>query len=334
MPDEIKVRVERAIAEKVFPGCVVGTIRANSSREIRPFGAFTYEPNSQKVEENTIYDLASITKSIPTASLALRLVAEGKLRLSDRVAEYLPELKNDHGATVEDLLAYRVKGPRLSILKDKTVDGILEHVFEAGFDGLPGASYYTNFPALILGLVIERATKVSLERLAQEYFFLPLNMSHTTCFPSRDLADKKDEIAPTEIDEWRGEVRGFPHDESAYIFAKSERAVGHAGLFSTAPDILNFLEALLCGALPAVFSGAQKGWGWQKAEPWFMGSHFGRGAFGKTGFTGTSVAIDPERGVAFVILSNRTYPKRPPDATSMHSAINTFRADIADIVLR
>jgi CubicO group peptidase (beta-lactamase class C family) len=153
-------------------------------------------------------------------------------------------------------------------------------------------------------------------------------MDDTTFFP-HDMS----RIPPTEIVGGE-EIRGIVHDESAHVFSRAHRAVGHAGLFSTAPDILNFLEALLQGKLPAVLSGAQKGLGWQKAERWFMGAHFGGGAFGKTGFTGTSVAVDTQKGIAFVILSNRTYPTRPPDAASIHSAINTFRADIADIVLR
>ncbi len=121
--------------------------------------------------------------------------------------------------------------------------------------------------------------------------------------------------------------------EPARVFARGRRAVGHAGLFSTAPDILNFLEALLQDELPAILSGAQKGLGWHRAEEWFAGSHASRDAFGKTGFTGTSVVVDIERGAGLVILSNRIYPKRPPDAMSLSSAINIFRADIADILL-
>ncbi|OGG49651.1 hypothetical protein A2763_03145 [Candidatus Kaiserbacteria bacterium RIFCSPHIGHO2_01_FULL_54_36] len=326
MHSEITVRTERAISEKVFPGCVIGLIRPNKTKEILAFGNFTYEPNSAAVREDTIYDLASITKSIPTASLALALIAEGKLRATDRIVEYLPELKNDHQATIEDLLTYRVRGPKLSTLKDKTAEGILEHIFERGFDAPSGESNYTNLPALLLGLAIERAADQPLESLARKYFFGPLQMQRTTFFPFRDLPDKKDEIAPTEIDEWRGEVCGFPHDESAYIFAKSDRACGHAGLFSTAPDLLNFLERVLQGELPAIAEGAQKGWGWELMNR----PH----TFGKTGFTGTSVVVDVERGVAFAILSNRTYPKRPPDAALANSAINRFRANIADILLR
>ncbi len=328
MHKEIEVRAAKAIEERVFPGCVIGVVQTDGVREILPFGSFTYEPDSPAVREDTVYDLASVTKSIPVASLALTMMAEGKLQAADKVVKYLPELQNDYEATIEDLLTYRVQGPRLSTLQYPTFEGIRTHVLERGFDGPPGKRFYTNVPALLLGIIVERVGGEILPALAHRYFFEPLKMNDTTFFPY-DVS----RIPPTEIVDGT-EIRGIVHDESARIFARARRAGGHAGLFSTGPDMLNFLGALLQGKLPAVMSGAQKGWGWQKAEPWFMGSHFGESAFGKTGFTGTSVAVDPEQGVAFVFLSNRTYPTRPPDAASIHSAINTFRADIADIVLR
>lgn len=328
MRRDIKARVEQAIAEKVFPGCVIGTIRSNGTREILPFGRFTYDENSPEVREDTIYDVASITKSIPTALLALMLMKEGKLLTTDRVVEYLPELKNDHGATVGDLLTYRVHGVPLSTLKEKSADEILEYVFTHGFDAPPsGESTYTNLPALLLGLVVERITGEGLDALARKTFFEPLGMNRTTFFPENF---PKDEIVPTEIEAWRGLVQGQAHDESAYVFAvQAKRAVGHAGLFSTAPDLLDFLEALLRGKLEYVSEGARKGWGWQVDDPSLVSTHASLHTFGKTGFTGTSILCDIEHGIAFVILSNRTYPKRPAG----YSAISTFRGNIADIIL-
>ena len=139
----------------------------------------------------------------------------------------------------------------------------------------------------------------------------------------------------------------MPHDESAYVFAKENRAIGHAGLSSTAPDLLNFLEMLLReGELHGrrFFSnqilqdmrtnqiselGSFTGLGWELNQPRFMGKYCTEHTFGKKGFTGASVVCDIERGVAFVLLSNRTYPKRPANDT----AINAFRSDIADVML-
>ena len=327
MVESIRDRAERAIREKVFPGCVIGIVRKNGQREVFPFGTFTYESDSPEVAGDTIYDLASVTKSIPVASLALTFIAEGKLGLTNTVRKYLPELQNDHGATIEDLLMYRVQGVQLSTLHHRTFEEIRTHIFEHGFNGPPAESVYTNLPAFLLGIIVERVGGAVLPALAGKYFFGPLKMNDTTFFP-HDAS----RIPPTELVDGE-EIRGIVHDESARVFTRARRAVGPAGLFSTAPDILNFLEALLQDELPAILSGAQKGLGWHRAEEWFAGSHASRDAFGKTGFTGTSVVVDIERGAGLVILSNRIYPKRPPDAMSLSSAINIFRADIADILL-
>ncbi len=325
----VEALANKAIRENVFPGCVVGVVRASGRRELLPFGRLTYESDSPLVGARTIYDLASITKSIPTASLALAYISEGRLRLGDTVKQHIPELQNDYGATIEDLLTYRVHGTPLSTLKDRSLDEILAYVFEHGFDLAPGEPKYTNLPALLLGILVERAAGDSLGMLAQERLFTPLGMTRTA-FSTHVVVYETTTIAPTEIGEWRGEVRGMPHDESAYTFAKAGRAVGHAGLFSNAPDLLHFLEALLRGEYDCIVDGAQKGLGWQVNDSRFMGTHASAHAFGKTGFTGTSAVCDIERGIAFVILSNRTYPKRPKD----DSAIFRFRADIADQVFQ
>ncbi len=331
----IKVRAERAIEETVFPGCAIGLIRANK-RIVIPLGTIDGHVPTQ---ENTIYDLASITKSIPVASLALVLMQENppRLNLGVRVVEYLPELQNDYGATIEDLLRYRVTGPRMSDLKLKTFEEIRIYVLEHGFGGLPGESVYTNLPAFILGLIIEKVTGETLPALADRVFFRPLQMKETSFSPCNSDARIStgrqkcvcSRIAPTEIMNSE-EVRGIVHDESARVFARARRAVGHAGLFSTAPDLLKFLDALLSGKFPAVVDGAQKGLGWEVKREWMgnFAARQGLAVFGKTGFTGTSILCDVERGIGLVILSNRTYPHRPPD----NSAINLLRKDIADIV--
>ena len=319
--NQLKNRATRAIAEKVFPGCVIGVI-SDGEQSTLPFGTFTYEDDSEAVQEDTIYDLASVTKSIPLASLAAILVAEGKLSLGTLVREYIPELQNDYGATVEDLLRYRVHGPRLSKLRRKTFEEIRTHVFEHGFSGLPGERAYTNLPPFLLGIILERVTGEALPALSHRMLFGPLGMEKTTFFPN--ISD----CAPTEIDE-RGEVRGSPHDESAYIFAKARRAVGHAGLFSTAPDLLTFLSNLVNVGHPVSYiaDAAEGGLGWEVQVPW-MGQYAGAKTFGKTGYTGTCVCVDRSKNKAFVVLSNRTYPKRPAD----NSAINAFRRDIADVI--
>ena len=327
--DTIKRESDRAIQGKIFPGCVVGIIDASGARMVLPSGRLRYEADAELVHGDTVYDLASVTKSIPTASLALTMINHGALHLEDEVSLYLSELRNSHEATIEDLLRYRVHGVQLSKLAVRTFEEVRTHALERGFDAPPGESVYTNLPAFILGLVIERVGDASIAELAHRYFFEPLAMNATTYFPSAS------DCAPTEVDGFdkptagnRGEVRGLPHDESAYKFAIARRSTGHAGLFSTASDLMNFLQALLAGKYPYITEGARNGLGWQ-SEGKFLGTRASVGSFGKTGFTGTSVCVDSQKGIAIAILSNRTYPKRPADS----SAINAFRATIADIIL-
>lgn len=346
MHNDIRVRAERAVQEKVFPGCVVGFIEKGRRRAVLPFGSYTYDANAAPVLEDTIYDAASITKSIPTASLALRYIDSGRLALTDRLIQYVPEFRNSdrESVTVKHLLTYTLGGYAFSALKNKTPDELFATIMTHDFTVHPGSGFlYSNVPAFLLGLVVEKVGGDTLENLAQEHFFQPLGMTRTSLLPQYF---SRDDIAPTEIEEWRGHVQGSVHDESAYVFTvKGGRVVGHAGLFSTAPDLLNFMEMLLHqGEMsgrkylsPGIIAkmstnqipelGACTGLGWQLHQSW-MGHSAGEHTFGKTGFTGTSVCADIERGVALVILSNRTFPKRPQD----DSAIREFRTDIADIV--
>ncbi|MBV9159055.1 MAG: beta-lactamase family protein [Candidatus Kaiserbacteria bacterium] len=322
MLEQLKARAEEASAERIFPGCVIGLMR-DDEQLILPFGTLAY--GEEIVRSDTVYDLASVTKSIPTASLALLLIEDGMIALNDSVKKYIPELANDYGATIEDLLRYRVRGIRMSTLPFSSFEEVRTAIFESGFTAPPGESSYTNLPAFLIGIVLERVTGASLAALADERLFGPLEMRATTFFPTAS------DCSPTEIDT-RGEVKGLPHDESAYKFAAARRTVGHAGLFSTADDLLTYAKHLLGDPDSAIVRGARSGLGWTRNESFFMGKLARAEVFGKTGFTGASIVIDIERQLALVILSNRTYPKRPADAAETTSAVNHFRSEIADIV--
>ncbi len=355
--DQITKAAKQAIQDKVFPGCVVGIVNKNGERQVVPFGNFTYDQSSDSVQKDTIYDTASITKSIPTGSLALQLVDEGKLKLTDRLIDYIPEFRNSDrdSVLIKHLLTYTLDGygfaPTVSKLGDKsmrdiTASDLLNLLLTHDFEKRPGTIFkYTNIPADLLGLVIEKITGDTLDNLADEHFFKPLNMTRSTFYPEKFPLE---EIVSTERDDWRGLVHGIVHDESAYICKKEGKIVGHAGLFSTAPDILNFLEVLL---QKGTFQGKKyfsekiveqmgtnqitelnefTGLGWELNQPRFMGDYCTLRTFGKTGFTGTLCICDVEKGIAYVILSNRIFPKRPADST----AINTFRKIIGEIILK
>lgn len=355
LKQKIEDRITQAIHEEVFPGCVVGVVKKNKQRLVIPFGHFTYEKNAFVIGEGSIFDVASITKSIPTASLALKLIDEGKLGLDDRLVDFVPEFRNSDKDTVRikhlltHTLAFQANSPgekfRLSIHKDDGPDGILDAIFTAEFESPPGEKFfYTNATSILLGLVVERILGKPLDDLANYYFFEPLGMERTLFEPLQEFS--KEEIVPTEIQDWRsGIIQGEVHDESAYTL-KQKMVVGSAGLFSTAPDLIVFLEMLLNeGTLKGknYFSskiirqiytnqlsdiGRYAGLGWELNQPRYMGSKCGETTFGKTGFTGCAVICDIIKGVGIVILSNYTFPTRKSNAV----AINEFRSDIVDLV--
>lgn len=355
--NKITKEVEQAIKDKVFPGCVIGIVTRDGSRQVLPFGTFTYDPMSANVQEDTIYDVASLTKSIPTSSLALQLIDEGKLATTDKLIDYVPEFRNSdrEQVLIQHLLTYTLDGYGLASAMDGT-DGsslnqrkaadFLRVLLTHDFEQRPGTIFkYSNIPAALLGIVIEKVTGNTLDHLAEERFFTPLAMKRSTFHPENF---PKEEIVPTENDSWRGLVHGVVHDESAFVCKQEGMIVGHAGLFSTVPDLLTFLEMLLN---KGVFQGRRyfsetiikemstnqipllgdyTGLGWELNQPRYMGQYCTPNTFGKTGFTGTLCVCDIEKGVAYVILSNRIFPKRPADS----QAINTIRKKIGDIILQ
>ncbi|MES2953748.1 MAG: serine hydrolase domain-containing protein [Patescibacteria group bacterium] len=343
---QIEARLARAVAERVFPGAVLGVVRKNGERLYRAVGRQTYESGSPLVGKDTVYDCASITKAIPTASIGLRLLEEGKIDLDQKLASYLPEFRNSDRDNVRmrHLFTYSLDGYGTARFYKESPEAMLEYVFTHDFKERPGTVFkYSNVPIFLLGLVIERVAGKKIDELAEHYFFKPLGMRESTFHPEQFPLER---IAPTEINDWRGFVRGVVHDESAAVFMEQRRAVvGHAGLFSNAPDLLTFLLMLLAeGSLhgtqffkkETVLSmhtnqlesiGESVGLGWELNQPRFMGSGSRPSTFGKTGFTGTVVVVDPEREVAYTLLSNRIYPVR-----GSADAINAVRRDLSDLV--
>ncbi len=354
---KIKDKIATAIRNKLFPGCVVGIVKKNGERFIIPFGRFTYDNQSSSIQENSIFDVASITKSIPTASLALKLIDEKKLKLDDRLIDFVPNFKGGRRNSVlikhllTQTLAFKpnsVGGKfRLSIYKDNSPEEILKNIFTAELSSSPGTKFaYSNTTSVLLGLVVEKVFGDSLDHLGSAYFFESLNMKRTLFDPLNRFS--KREIVPTEIQEWRGGIiQGKVHDESAYTL-KQKMNVGSAGLFSTVPDLLTFLEMLLnkgrfgnqkyfspeiikqmyTNQLPN--SDQCTGLGWELNQPRYMGKNCFKTTFGKTGFTGCVVVCDIEREIGIVILSNHTFPKRKPDSIS----INKFRQEVADLIFK
>lgn len=343
---------EAAIDNKTFPGCVIGVIHDNGEKLLLPVGRYTYEQSATAMQNNSIFDIASVTKSIPTASLALRLIDQNKLHLDDKLITYVPEFRSNYReqVTIRHLLTQTLNFGNVSLAafaKEHTGKELLDFILTRELTESPGKSYwYMNITSILLGIIIERATNTSLDVLAKKEFFDPLDMKSTS-FHTNEL--DQDLIVPTEIDAWRNrEIRGEVHDESAWVLSQNGIIVGSAGIFSTVPDILVFLDMLLHrGTLQGqtffqpntlaqintnqlTDAGETIGLGWEVDRPW-LGDKRSSKSFGKTGFTGCSVAIDINRQIGFVILSNSTYPKRK-DIES-HKELNyQFRRCIADII--
>lgn len=339
--------VLNAAMRRVCPGGVVGYIRDNTV-QVLPFGHVTYRPDSPPVTKDTLYDLASVTKSIPTASIILSLADKGVLSLDDKVTTYIPELTTPgrDEILIRHLMSFSVVfdlAQPLSSYVGKGSEELFHLLFTTPLRYPPGQRFlYADIPYLLLGVIIERVTRKSLDEVASAMFFTPLRMDHTT-FRTETLAAMQ--IAPTEIND-RGEVVGKVHDEKAWMLHQRGQMAGHAGLFSTAGDLLHFGQMLLNGGThngrryfdPSTIAlmyteaagdeqlGVSLGWNTRAA---FMGPNLPSDTFGKGGFTGTLVLLSPLKQRCLVLLTNRTYPTRSESPTIV---VHELRRTLTDLV--
>jgi beta-N-acetylhexosaminidase len=327
--------IEKAIADKAFPGATLAVgYRGNVS--VHAFGKLSYEAKAAAVNPNTIYDIASLTKVVVTTTLAEKL-AEGDfsvpLDLDAPVARYLPEWASGPNpewrrkVTVRHLLTHTSGLPAFKeywrTLKGK--QDTLGRIFAEPLEYEPGTKeVYSDLGIILMAEIIERLTGRTLDDLAKSYVFSPLGMKDTMFRPPKKLWPQ---IAPTEIDDQLRHrlVQGEVHDENAFAIGGVS---GHAGLFSTVPDLAAFCQMLLNGGVyahqrivrratmaqfttPQQLSGGTRTLGWAvPTEGGSSGHYFSAHSFGHTGFTGTSIWIDPDRQLFVVLLTNRVHPTR------------------------
>lgn len=349
MKDIIDSIITDAIDRKVFTGCTVATV-CNGEVEKYAYGRYTYDNDSAPVNIDSIFDVASITKAIPVSSLALILIENGVLDLNDKMIRYVPEFNGSfrENITIWHLLTQTLHfNFRLFDCKSMPAAEIVKSIMNADLMSPPGSvSSYANATSILLGFVIERCTGQDLEILARKYFFEPMSMNATTFHPE---IFPKERCVPTEVDKWRGRIiQGEVHDESAW--ALRPIIVGSAGLFSSISDLSKFLEMLVN---KGTFRGkqifkedtvakmytnqltegqdGQTGLGWELNQQQSMGDICKEGSvFGKTGFTGCSIAVNPDTKSGYILLSNHLYPNRAPD----RGRINEIRRSIAGAVLK
>lgn len=212
---------------------------------------------------DTVFDIASLTKVCPTSTLALCYILEGKLHLDDRVIDYIPELQTNYREDIcvfhllTHSLDYRVP---MKTLRTLPPEGILNALFTYKFAKAPGADFnYGNPASVLLGIILQRLTGKDLQQQGRERFFEPLGMTRSGWDPlTREWnAIPREEIAPTEICEFRGrEICGEIHDESAWVLRKLF-PVGSAGMFSCVPDLLKFVHMVMNDGIAAGANGSE-----------------------------------------------------------------------------
>ena len=332
--------LDSAIAARAATGGVVA-VSWRGARFLYGTGKLALD-DPRRPDGHSVYDLASLTKVIATTTLAMQAVEEGRLDLDRPVQHYLPAFRGPgkERVTVRHLLTHssglRADSPLWR--QTPSADSALRFVNGLPLDTVPGARMvYSDMGAIVLGEVIERVLGGRLDRLAHDRIFAPLGMHSTRFRPPGSWIPR---IAATEYDtSWRRRiVRGEVHDEKA---AWLRGVAGHAGLFGSALDLLTFGEWLLArvtsGAGVAtqfvqrqgIVPGSTRALGWDTPAPGnSAGTLLDSGSFGHTGFTGTSIWIDPDKGLVIVLLTNRVNPTRN------NPRIGPLRIAVADAVVR
>jgi beta-N-acetylhexosaminidase len=327
--------IERAIADKAFPGATLA-VGYRGRVALHSFGKLSYDAKSAQVNVRTMYDVASLTKVIVTTTLVEKLVEgdfHSPLQLDAPVERYLPEWASGpqpdwrHKVTVRHLMTHTSGLPPFKEYwrTSKGKPDTLKMIFAEPLESEPGTKMvYSDLGIILMAEIIERLTGRTLDDLAKEYIFSPLGMSDSMYKPPKKLWPL---IAPTEFDaNFRKRlIQGEVHDENAFAIGGVS---GHAGLFSTAPDLSAFCQMLLNGGVyahqrilrrstiaqftvPQQLSSGTRTLGWVvPTEGSSSGHYFSAHSFGHTGFTGTSIWIDPDRQIFVVLLTNRVNPTR------------------------
>jgi uncharacterized protein YbbC (DUF1343 family)/CubicO group peptidase (beta-lactamase class C family) len=352
--DGIETLVQEAIAEKKLPGAVVFVGRGDRMLYQKAIGNRALVPSVEPMTLDTVFDVASLTKVVATSTSVMMLLEQGRIRLNDRVATFIPGFERYGKAdiTVRHLLTH-VSGLRPDLdLGDvwSGADTAIALAIEEVPTAAPGERFvYSDINFFLLGEIVRRVSGLPLDRFAKEKIFEPLGMKDTMFLPP---VSQRPRTAPTESCApfvWPCEgtetqmLRGVVHDPTA---RRMGGVAGHAGLFSTAADLSIFCRMLLGGGayhgvrilsplavekMTTPASGRDpnmRGLGWDIDSTYSSnrGELLPIGSYGHTGFTGTSIWIDPASGLFVVFLSNRVHPDGKGDVTPLRARIATVAA--------
>jgi uncharacterized protein YbbC (DUF1343 family)/CubicO group peptidase (beta-lactamase class C family) len=355
--DGIAPLVDAAIARHELPGAVVLAGRGDEVSYLRAFGRRAVQPSPEPMTTDTIFDMASLTKVVATTTSVMQLVEQGRVRLGDQVTRYIPDFGRygKDGITVRQLLTH-TSGLRPDLELEVEFKGADEAIRRA-IDEVPVAApderfVYSDINFFLLGEIVRVVSGERLDQYAVKHIFAPLSMTDTMFLPPASLRPR---IAPTERCRERAWpcnvdatdvpfLRGIVHDPTA---RRMDGVAGHAGLFSTAADLSRFCRMLLNGgsldgvhilspatvarmiepSTPA-FMRDVRGLGWDIDSSYSAnrGDLFPLGSFGHTGFTGTSLWLDPRSKSYVIFLSNRVHPDGKGDVTALRGRVATIAA--------
>ncbi len=320
-----------AIAEGRIPGAALGVVHADGRREMRHAGMAAIVPAPEELTEQHWFDLASLSKVIATTTMILTLAQQGRIDLDRPLTDAIPDLRQydvanapERRLTFRDCLAHRTFLPAVEPIYTYGGDPDRLRAFVLQREWKQGPAVYSDINFILLGIAIERLTGGSLRDWA-----LGAGLSYGPP-PGPAVA--------TEADSWRGRVlKGEVHDENCFALGG---ATGHAGLFGTVAGVLDFARALLDGSTsPFLLREIRTPYrdhrtcGWEKkVAGWHGGEACSAETIGHTGFTGTGLWVDFDRGVAWTLLTNRVHPTRHRETGIMELRQATGDAVIAQIV--
>ena len=338
--------INDAIAQQQIPGAVLVVGHDGQVVYRKAYGSRALEPRREAMTLDTVFDCASLTKVIATTTAIMQLWEQGKLRMNDPVVKYLPEFGQNgkQDITIRELLVhYSGLAPDLDLTKPwEGKQTAYRMAFEEAPERAPGSAFvYSDINFVVLGALVERLSGESLDEYAAKHIFAPLGMKETRFVPPHSWEPR---IAPTEEDENHHLLRGEVHDPTA---RRMGGVAGDAGVFSTADDLALFAQALLDGGrgvlTPATIAKmtapqqpvngtSLRGFGWDIDSPFSTnrGELLPVGGYGHTGFTGTSLWIDPATKTYIVLLTNAVHMNVLP-AKEKGSAIS-LRTKVATAV--
>lgn len=328
----VRELLETELEKGCFPGAVLSVVSKNQILYQTHLGSAQLEPEQRKMQIDTIFGLASLTKVIVTTSSIMKLVEIGRINVYDYIKEYFPELpESKEEITIFHLLTHSSGYQAIVKLWDQGMNyqQKIKYILNLPLENEVGKLVnYSDPNFILLGELVQRVSGKSLQKFSQQHFFSPLGMDNTSYKPLENLNAAVEDIAATEYCSWRKKmIVGEVHDENAYSLGEIS---GHAGLFSSAGDLAKFVIMLLNNGSyqeqsifsPLTIVSMRQNWtadlnqnralGWDLRNNFRSsgGILFSEQAYGHTGFTGTSIWIDPVQEFGVIFLTNRVHPTR------------------------